>query len=103
MEYKILLKYGALTPSRILRYFADDGFFRISHDKRPWTFIVFGRRGPTGKTWLCNGLKLCGFNAFEITESTYPLVNFTDDRNHVIENEENRTVVIVLNESLKGE
>jgi hypothetical protein len=103
MERTILHKYEKLTPSRILRYFVDDGMFRDSHEQKPWTFIIFGRRGPTGKSWLCNGLKLYGFNAYEITESIYPVVTFTDERNHVIENEMNRTIVIILNESLKGE
>lgn len=103
MELNILLKCGSLTPSHILRYFTEDSFFQVANKKEPWTFIILGCGGPTGKTWLCTGLKQYGFRAFEVTESIYTLVDYKDNGNHVIQNDENRTIVIVLNHSLKGE
>lgn len=104
-ERHIISRYDVLTPSRILAYFTDeDSFFQVAHKKRPYTFIVIGERGPTGKTWLCNKLREHGFNAFELTESTFDLISYQDEDNHVIGDEFGRTIVIVLNQPLiKGE
>jgi hypothetical protein len=101
IEQRILIKYGALTPSKILHYFIEDDFFLLSHKKRPWTFFVLGKVGPTGKTWLCRGLQEQGFTAFELTESIWPLISYRDEKNHVIKNDENRTITIIMNESLR--
>ena len=105
MERCIINKYYSLTPSRILAYFTEKGsFFQLDHEKRPYTFFVMGERGPTGKTWLCNKLKEHGFDAFELTESTFDLISYQDEDNHVIGDEFDRTIVIVLNQPLrKGE
>jgi predicted transcriptional regulator len=63
-----------------------------------------GERRPTGKTWLYNKLKEHGFNAFELTESTFDLIDYRDEENHVIGEEFGETIVIVLNKPLrKGE
>ena len=98
MEQQIINRYGALTPSRILAYFTDKGsFFQVEHEKRPYTFIVLGRGGPTGKTWLRDGLKKHGFAAFEVSGSALIL---NDNRNHVIKNDIDRSIVIILNHSL---
>ena len=100
-ERRIISNYGMLTPSRILAYFADrDSFFRVEHKKKPYTFIILGRVAPSGKTWLCNRLKECGFAAFELTGSIHGLVDYRDCKNHVIENEFDRSIIIVLNQSL---
>jgi hypothetical protein len=101
MEQSIINLYGRLAPSRILRYFIENSFFKIEHEKHPYTFIVLGRGGPTGKTWLCTGLKEHGFTAFELTESIMTLVEYGDNKNHVIKNDVNKTITIVLNESFK--
>ena len=101
MEQSIINRYGHLTPSKILRYFIENPFFKIEHEKHPYTFIVLGRGGPTGKTWLSTGLKEYGFTAFEITESIMTLVEYCDNKNHVIQNDVNNTITIVLNESWK--
>lgn len=103
MEQNILNMYGALTPSRILRYFVENAFFQVEHEKLPYTFIILGRGGPTGKTWLCNGLKKYGFRAFELSESITSLVDYSDYKNHVIKNSLDRSIVIILNQFLKGE
>ena len=105
MERCIINKYYSLTPSRILAYFTDKGsFFQLDHEKRPYTFFVMGERGPTGKTWLCNKLNEHGFNAFELTESIFDLIDYLDEENHVIMNDIDRHIIIVLNTPVrKGE
>lgn len=103
MEQNILNRYGALTPSRILRYFIEDPSFQVEHEKSPYTFIILGRGGPTGKTWLWDGLKKYGFRAFELSESTTRLVDYSDRENHVIKNGLDKSIVIILNQLLKGE
>jgi hypothetical protein len=73
---------------------------------REYTYIIMGRTGATGKSWLCEGLKMNGFNAIEISESVYPFVCYgksrrtPDENNHIIINETYKYVVIILNEYL---
>lgn len=98
MEQRIINYCGALTPSRILTYFSTNRFFQTEHTKRPYTFFILGRPGPTGKTWLTNILKRDGFMAFELSDSVSNLVEYKDDQNHVIEDD--RNIIIVLNKSL---
>ena len=106
-ERHIISRYDVLTPSRILAYFIDEqSYFKVQHEKRPYTFIVMGEQGPTGKSWLCDKLRKHGFNVFELTESTFDLdlIRYQDKDNHVIGDEFGRSIVIVLNNPLrKGE
>lgn len=73
-----------------------------SHTKnmKDYTFVILGRPGKTGKTWLCNELRFHGFNAFEISEDIYHLVKYNDDENHYIVNDVDKQVTIVLNRSI---
>ena len=103
MSRKILKKYGNLSPSAILRYFTTDTFFEVLSEDTPWAFVILGRPGPTGKTWLCRELQGRGFTAIELSESISLLVDYRDNGNHVVMNDVNKTIVIVLNHSLKGE
>lgn len=66
-----------------------------------WNYIILGRTGPTGKSYLCQLLKDCGFHATEITESIYPFVDFWDDKNHFMIDISRKHVVIILNRPLK--
>lgn len=68
---------------------------------KDYTFIITGKIGPTGKTWLTNKLRESGYTAIEITDQLYTLVDYTfPDRNAVHFDRINRTAVIVLNISL---
>lgn len=83
------IKGKKITPNDILQfiknnheYFKDD------------TFIILGRPGPCGKTWLYNQLKNSGYNAIEPTEflihahiSFVSLVSIDRRKNMVIGNE----------------
>ena len=81
------------TPSRILRHIINDRF----GNAKEYTYIILGNTGPTGKTWICNGLRLHGFTAFEITEGIFNLVDYRDNKNHYIVDDVNKQVLIVLN------
>ena len=70
--------------------------FAASHD-HTWTYIILGRSGPTGKTYMRNRLKENGYNAVELTESLYRVIGYIDEYNHYIVDEVNKTVTIVLN------
>lgn len=64
------------------------------------TYIILGRGGPAGKTWLTTELKKSGFKAFEITPDIIDFVDFVDDKNHLIINEYDEMVIIILNRFL---
>ena len=83
------------TPSEILR-FADD------YTDKTWNYIILGRTGPTGKTYLCNLLKSNGYNAMEINERIYDLIEYhRNGTNHFRVDTLRKQVVIVLNRSLR--
>lgn len=104
MEQKIINMCGRLSPSRIFHYFVKSSFFQYENDKDPYTFFILGNPGPTGKTWLCTELRKYGFPAFELSEPVLGLVDYCDQKNHVIEDHVDRNIIIVLNEPLvKGE
>jgi len=104
MEQRIINKNGGLSPSRILDYFVTSTFFQYAHERHPYTFIILGKRGPTGKSWLTEALKKKGFSAIELSEHIQPMVEYRDNENHVIESYLDSTIIIVLNQAIrKGE
>ena len=68
-----------------------------------WTYIILGRTGPTGKTYLCNLLRENGHNAVEISEDVYPLLDYHGIDNHYFVYKDNKCAVIILNKPLKKE
>jgi hypothetical protein len=60
-----------------------------------------GRNGPTGKTRLCKELRYRGYNAFELTENIYDLVEFKDGENYYRVCGDH--AIIVLNQLLPDE
>lgn len=95
LEKEIEGRFGELAPNRILREIVES-----PGRMKPYTFIVLGRPGPTGKTWMTTGLLEYGFNAIELSEDIFDLVDYMDDKNHVIENHVNKTITIILNKRL---
>lgn len=63
------------------------------------TYIICGKNGPTGKTWLWNELCKAGHNAIEITEGLGGFVDYRDNENHM-RNNGFGLVIIVLNKPL---
>ena len=61
------------------------------------TYIILGRPGPTGKTWLQRKLTELGYTAIEISEeiALSQAVEYTDYRNHIIETPSGATVIIL--------
>ena len=70
---------------------------------KDYTYIIAGKPGPTGKTWLCQRFILDGYKAVEITQSLMFTCNYLYDHNEYHINPDNRTVVIILNRPLKKE
>ena len=96
MEQAIIGRFGELAPNRILREIVEK-----PGQYKEYTFIVLGRPGPTGKTWLTTGLQIEGFNAFEISEAVGCFVEYLDNKNHIIENHISKSITIILNQRLK--
>ena len=61
------------------------------------TYIILGRPGPTGKTWVQKKLTDLGYIAIEISEGTAlsDSIEYKDDRNHVVDLPTGITVVIL--------
>ena len=74
--------------------------FAASQGDRDWVYIITGKPGPTGKTFLCNKLKYNGYNAYEISEDTGRSVKYFGDVNTFNINYEKKQVVIVLNKPI---
>lgn len=85
----------------ILRIFREEET-RL-HDAKSYTYIIMGKPGATGKTRLCQLLKERGLNAIEISENIVNLVEYNDNKNHVIVDTLNMQVVIILNKPLVEE
>jgi hypothetical protein len=94
------IKLSSMRPSRILRHIQEN-----VQNSGDYLYLVTGNIGiPTGKTWLCNGLKRCGYNAVELTEDLCEYVIYRDRKNHYYINPAKKVVTIILNEHLdKGE
>lgn len=98
MEQALIGRFGELAPNRILREIVEK-----PGEYKDYTFIVLGRPGPTGKTWLTNGLKEYGFTAFEVSEAVGCFVEYLDNKNHIIENHISKSITIILNDRLNWE
>lgn len=86
------------NPSRFLEAVIT-GRFRAT--SLQYSYIILGRPGPTGKTWLYNGLKLNGYKAFELSEDIIGLVDYRDDDNHYLIDDTKKQVIIILNKDYK--
>ena len=86
---------GHIHPSRICYEIMNDNAIK------DYTYIIMGKSGPTGKTWLCNELKSSGFDVVEISESTYDLIGYMDSDDHCRVDDFQKTVTIILNRSLR--
>lgn len=66
-----------------------------------YTVIITGKTGPTGKTTLCKLLNNAGVRAIDISESLNNYVQYANEcnRNDMIVDEFNETILVVLNRS----
>ena len=63
-------------------------------------YIILGKSGPTGKTWLWDQLRKNGLNATELSEWLIGLVSYGDNDNHYIGPILGNKALIVLNRPL---
>lgn len=84
-----------LTPYGIFKALTSDETYKKN------CYIIMGRPGPTGKTWLTHKLKEHGYNAVELSEFLCELLRYDDDKNHIRFDTLNNTVIIVLNKPLR--
>ena len=98
--FDFMLKEDWNRPSEIFKIitkmpkkFSNDKYFK------DYTIVITGKPGPTGKTSLCETFNNAGFKAIELTEmlDMNNLVDFKDDKNHVLVDEEQKVILIVLN------
>ena len=71
------------------------------NSRRDGTYVILGKPGPTGKTYLYNKLVALGYNAIDISEGIMlsNAVEYKDDANHIVELPFDYTVII-LNQKL---
>lgn len=65
-----------------------------------YRFIIMGKTGPTGKTWLAEELRKIGCDAIELSEDICGYVDYTDFENHYLIDPFNKITVIILNTPL---
>lgn len=66
-----------------------------------YTYIILGKPGPTGKSWLTEVLKKEGLNAIEISEYVAGHITYDDCTNHLIEDTDKNIITIILNRPLE--
>lgn len=76
----------------------------IRHETHTWnptemTYLVMGKGGPTGKTWLVNQLKEAGYRAIDMTEDAFEfIISRKTSGNYVKVDKSNKVVYISLND-----
>lgn len=84
------------TPYEILRLFTDGGMLEFRKD---YLFLILGKSGPTGKTYLTQKLREHGLQVSELSEELAPFLK-ADKFNHVIIDDLEKQVVVILNRDL---
>lgn len=83
------------TPYDILHRFTSTDEF-VEDD---YLFLILGKPGATGKTYLTRKLKEHGCQVAELSEELAPFLK-SDNFNHVIIDDLEKQVVIILNREL---
>lgn len=92
-------RFEDMSPEYIFRHLTGVAI----GSPKDYTYIITGKTGPTGKTWLCNRFILDGYKAVEITQGLMFACEYLHNGNEYSINADNRTVVIILNRPLKKE
>lgn len=66
-----------------------------------YRYVILGKIGPTGKTWLWSKLKKDGFDAIELSENLVDDIYYCGFKNYVRVNELDKIVIIILNKPLE--
>lgn len=84
------------SPRDILHYITKE--YRSQDVAKKCKYVILGKNGSTGKTWLKNRLTELGYDAIEISEEVCLHVDYRDNYNHVIEDPySNSHMTIILN------
>ena len=76
----------------------------ILHKTQRWNpsemiYLVMGKDGPTGKTWLVNQLRAAGFRAIDLSEGACEFMTSRRTKgNYMKVDKENKVVYISLND-----
>ena len=73
-------------------------------DRDKYTYIILGKCGPTGKTWLTRQLQDIGLNAVEITDyllGAFVRIDTDNKHNYFITDDYKNVVTIVLNSPIE--
>ena len=84
-----------LSPSKILYSLEKNQF------SKEYQYIILGRTGPTGKTWLYERLKERDYSVTELSEDINSFVLYRDFDNHIDIDHLNKRVTIVLNKAIE--
>lgn len=87
-----------LTPNEILKQILKERDMSSISE-----YIILGKSGPTGKTWLWDHLRKNGLNATDLSEQLIGLVKYSDNNNHYIGPILGNKALIVLNRPLEIE
>ena len=90
------LSHDEITASRIFHIINEDSY---AFDR--YVFVILGRSGPTGKTWLYNKLRDLDYNVSEISEDIFNLVSYNDNENHILISRLRKTITIILNKPIR--
>lgn len=68
-----------------------------------YVFVILGRTGPTGKTYLTNKIISNGYRAIDMSEKllSYHILLNADEENHYDVDEKNKIITVVLNKELE--
>lgn len=75
---------------------------RFRDREREYTYLIDGRIGPTGKTWLCDKLNELGYKAHEVGDEMWAMY-IHRDHNNSYQYLPGNVAIIILNEYLPEE
>lgn len=87
--------YHGLTSFEIRNHIFS--MIKIIERYKNYTYIVLGKGGPSGKSWITRSLRDNDLHAVEITENLLGFVEYKDDDNHMIWDDYHETCIIILN------
>ena len=92
---------NVLLPKSTATRIYEDIRKAVDNDEslKSYTYIVMGKTGPTGKTYMVDRLKALGCNVVELSELIFDVVEY-DDSNYYRVDAMQKTVVIILNQRL---
>lgn len=92
-----------ITYIDVLMYISRIESLKPQINFKEYTFIIFGKSGPTGKSTLCKELRDKGYNAFDISEDVCAMCNcsiYSNEDGYIVDLNR-KMFLIVLNKNVK--